>query len=311
MEEDEDESNDSRSMIVGASGSVDYNNNNGNNDNEEEGDFSSTSGGRRTNTEIKNIHIPNELVDNISKYSPCGCFVWKDRSKIIYADPQETICEPIEWAQLVCKQLEDTTSTSTSTSTNSNNKNNEGVGKEEEVLGEEEQEEGVSRRNGRRDLSTMNMVHDSGFPVNYTLGDQIFPPKEEVCSDWLYYRPIHLSDNPDFCIGLRGVEDIDINHGDDGDGDGDSVGGEKGKNTQVVLKSCEQLDTTKEYLFYDIKRGIIYSRVYYDCLEVGKDIGSPLMSAQCNHSKVEQKWYLHEDGKFQSLFDKMVLLNAK
>ncbi len=132
------------------------------------------------------------MIDNISKYSPCGCFVWKDRSKIIYANPEEAICTPIEWAQLVCKQLEDTTC---------NNKNNDDVGnctsRNEEITTiheehhqeekEEEEQEGVLRRSGR-DLS-MNIVHDSGFPVNYTLGDQIFPPKEELCLDCWFYRP--------------------------------------------------------------------------------------------------------------------------
>ena len=81
----------------------------------------------------------------------------------------------------------------------------------------------------------------------------------------------------------------------------------EGKAT-AVLKPCQELHVETEYWFYVCSHGYIVNQLDWNCLEVqvGNDIGSSLLTvtaSKCNDSLIEQKWYLHEDGRIQSLLD--------
>mmetsp|Transcript_21961 Transcript_21961/g.32893 ORF Transcript_21961/g.32893 Transcript_21961/m.32893 type:complete len:381 (+) Transcript_21961:30-1172(+) len=50
-----------------------------------------------------------EVFDNIWDYPPCGCFLWKNGHRVIFADPNDDksiikACTANQWAQLICKE---------------------------------------------------------------------------------------------------------------------------------------------------------------------------------------------------------------
>ncbi len=178
--------------------------------------------------------------------------------------------------------------------------------------------------------------------MNYTLGDPVFPPLEleDFCLDWHYFRPVHLSNNPDFCIGFgfgfglsglsggsyNGTDSTGTDNNSSTDtGTGTGTGTPQSRQRQAILKPCHELDTLEEYFMYGRLDGTLESRgsdAMY-CLEVAVQVGtegsgegqskvggSPITTGRCNSTKLEQKWYLHEDGRLQSLFDKSFITVA-
>lgn len=128
---------------------------------------------------IENYTIPDDVMAAPKKwkFSPCGCFIWKNGRRIIYMDEHENddvICTAVRWAQLVCKDA----------------RVSEDAERELSIVGSSFQ------GSGDHLAGVVNLTDVQSIGV----GENI---RKEECFDWEGFQPIYLWKNRNYCITVE------------------------------------------------------------------------------------------------------------